>query len=786
MNRMLQFDEWTKAIENVYESMEEQPRSSEARAAELYTQLTHWRESIEEEKLRPWEALLYTCLGVLRWHNDDARRAGEWLAHALALDDSQQIAWEYSEKVALAQLAHLFDGVMLLPLRQVDPTEYRKGKTIELQQEVQRLLGDVYVLGQRYLIQGEQAAAKIDGQKDVFRQASANLEALPTLGRELEECALIYSRSINGLYAPEEFLVELNSAIQELDKYFERWNQLFSPYRRDTASELSALEKLDALIGMSGIKRRISDLYYFLLYLARRNEQGYTMRDDIGLHAILMGNPGTGKTTIARLLAEIYHELGLLPSSSVIEVDRSQLVGSYIGHTEQKVMDAVERAIGGVLFIDEAYSLKRSGSAENDFGQVAVDTLVAAITNGEYAGKFVVVLAGYPEEMRSFLLANPGLRSRFPESGHFVLPDFTMEELVAIGRLVARDNEFILTEGAIDALWERVEMEKVDATFGNARTVKNIILDAVTAKGQKLAKTKQLPQDEYTFLYAEDFVRSVPQTKSAHKMLHSLIGLQNIKDEISTLFAFLSIQQKRKEHGLPSLPVELHAVFSGNPGTGKTTVAHIYAAILKEVGILKRGHLITVGRADLVAEYVGQTAAKTKRKITEALGGVLFIDEAHALLPSGPNDYSLEAIDTLVEEVTKHRENLAIILAGYPGLMDELIESNPGLRSRFTKYLHFPDYSVEELVEVAKKYAEHMKYQLSAKAVEKLRESFAKQGGRRDGNARLARSIVDGAVQQQAKRLMESGQEAFTTDELMQLDEGDIHAVLHSRMESGM
>lgn len=775
MNRTLQFDEWTEAIEAVYASLEDQqPRSNEARAAELYAQLAHWRETIEADRLRPWEARLYTCLGVLRWRSDrDARRAGEWLARALALDSTQNIAWQYSEKAALSQLATLFDGVLLPSLRQVDPAEHKKQKVMELLQEMHRLTGEVHRSGQQYILQGRQAAAHTNGENERFEQAFALLEALPKLGRELEERAQAYSRSINGLYAPEEFLIQVNASLQALTEYLERWNRLFSPYRHDVASVPSALEKLDALIGMNEIKKRISDLYYFLLYIARRKEHGYTMRDRIGLHAILMGNPGTGKTTIARLLAEIYSELGLLPSASVIEVDRSQLVGSYVGQTEQKVMEAVQRAVGGVLFIDEAYSLKRSGSAENDFGQVAIDTLVAAMTSEEYAGTFAVVLAGYPEEMRSFLLANPGLRSRFPESGHFVLPDFTMEELLDIGRLVARENEFVLTESAVQALAERIDRAKVDLTFGNARTVKNIMLDAVTAKGQKLAKTKQLPEDEYAFLYAEDFMQPQPKEKPVWEMLQSLVGLQNVKDEISTLSAFLTIQQKRKEQGLSAMPIELHAVFSGNPGTGKTTVAHAYAGILKEAGILKRGHLLTVGRADLVGEYVGQTAVKTKRKITEALGGVLFIDEAHALLPSGPHDYSVEAIDTLVEEMTKHKENLAVVLAGYPALMNELIEMNPGLRSRFTKYLHFPDYSAAELVEIAEKYAAYLEYELSAAALDQLHEYFNEHdtGG---GNARQARSAIDRAIQQQAKRLIGNGQERFTRDELRQLTAADI------------
>lgn len=349
-----------------------------------------------------------------------------------------------------------------------------------------------------------------------------------------------------------------------------------------------------------------------------------------------------------------------------------------------------------------------------------------------------------------------------------------MDELTAIGQLVARDNEFVMTESALTALEERIEAERVDTTFGNARTVKNIILDAITSKGRKLARTEELPSDEYTILYAEDFALPEPKVRSATESLERLVGLASIKDEISTLFSFLSIQQKRKEQGLLAVPVELHAIFSGNPGTGKSTVAQVYASILKEVGMLKRGHLVTVGRADMVAEYVGQTAARTKRKIAEALGGMLFVDEAHSLIPTGTNDYSAEAIDTLVEEMTKHKENLVVVLAGYPELIKELLNTNPGLRSRFKKQFHFPDYSPEQLVEVAKRYASDIGYYLSLTALSRLQRIFVERGGGVNGNARLARTVIEEAAQRQARRLTDTGQTSFTTEELTRLEEADV------------
>jgi SpoVK/Ycf46/Vps4 family AAA+-type ATPase len=239
---------------------------------------------------------------------------------------------------------------------------------------------------------------------------------------------------------------------------------------------------------------------------------------------------------------------------------------------------------------------------------------------------------------------------------------------------------------------------------------------------------------------------------SPYDKLGRLIGLESLKDEIQSLISFVKMQQYRRKQQLPTVPIQLHAVFTGNPGTGKTTVAQIYAELLRDCGILKRGHLIVASRADFVAGYVGQTAGKTKKKIREALGGVLFIDEAYSLLGHSSHDFGKEVIDTLVDEMTKQNENLVVVLAGYPNEMDHLLESNPGLRSRFKKFFLFPDYSPEELLAIMEAYAEGFQYQIISEARELLKNTLDTK--KFNGNGRFATNLVDEMIQAQALRLM--------------------------------
>ena len=261
-----------------------------------------------------------------------------------------------------------------------------------------------------------------------------------------------------------------------------------------------------------------------------------------------------------------------------------------------------------------------------------------------------------------------------------------------------------------------------------------------------------------------------------YQELDELIGLGAVKEEVRSLANFVKIQKQRKEKGLKTPKMSYHLVFTGSPGTGKTTVARIVARIYKDLGILKSGHTVETDRSGLVAEYVGQTAMKTNAIVDSALNGVLFIDEAYALVPEGaPADYGQEAISTLLKRMEDNRDCLVVIIAGYPDEMQRFIDSNPGLQSRFNRYINFPDYSAAELVDIFKMYMKKSQYTLSDDGQRMLSQKLeyaVLHKNRNFGNARYVRNVFEKAIQEQANRL--AGKRNLSEQQLSQIEASDL------------
>ena len=510
-----------------------------------------------------------------------------------------------------------------------------------------------------------------------------------------------------------------------------------------------ALESLNSMIGLESVKHEVLSLKNIVEMQKRQLEQGLSVVP-MSYHCVFTGNPGTGKTTVARIIAQIYKGLGILKKGHLVECDRSSLVAGYVGQTAIKTNEVVDKALDGVLFIDEAYALAKDGDS---FGQEAIDTLLKRMEDNR--DRLVVIVAGYTNEMKTFIDSNPGLKSRF--NRYIEFEDYSAEEMLTIFKNLATQQKHTISEDCEKTLLNIFKdvKECEDNSFGNARGVRNLFEKALINQANRLARNPEFEQSEFM---PEDFEDGRPKKikkVDAMAQLTSMIGLQSVKQEVLTLRNIVAAQKKRAAAGLPVLPMSYHCVFTGNPGTGKTSVARIVAEIYKDLGVLRKGHLVECDRSSLVAGYVGQTAIKTNEIIDKALDGVLFIDEAYTLAKDG-DSFGQEAIDTLLKRMEDDRKRLVVIVAGYTNEMKNFIESNPGLKSRFNRYIEFEDYTIDELVELFKKLAEGQKFVLSDGFEEQLKlvlRNILSENAATFGNGRGVRNLFEKTVLKQANRL---------------------------------
>lgn len=528
-----------------------------------------------------------------------------------------------------------------------------------------------------------------------------------------------------------------------------------------------SLKEINSLIGLNSVKKEINDLVKLSRYFV---EEGISLQSKISSHSLFIGNPGTGKTTVARIYSKLLSSLGLLEKGHLIETDKQGLIAPYIGQTAEKTNQLIDKALGGTLFIDEAYSLTSGGDKESSFGKEAVDTLLKRMEDDR--GKFIVIAAGYTNEMKSFINSNPGLESRFSKTLFF--EDYNPDELIAIGDRILKKKNCELDAKTRESLqkYYNEEYRKRDRSFGNARIVRNIIEKAVN---NLMLRVAEIPADERenentSTLILDDIkdIISAPQEARQYKIkgdpeklnslldeLKNLAGLETVKKEVEKLLNGIKVAEMRRARGLRVIDKSLHSIFSGNPGTGKTTVARLLSKIYKEMGLLEKGHLVEVDRSDLVAGYQGQTAIKTDKIIEKSLGGTLFIDEAYTLSRGG-NDFGQEAIDTLLKRMEDYRGNIVVIAAGYTKEMEQFAASNPGLQSRFTNFFFFDDYKPRQLLEIAHNIALQSGYHLDEGALQLMLEKFSELYQNRDenfGNARTARNILYEAVSNQEERI---------------------------------
>lgn len=566
-----------------------------------------------------------------------------------------------------------------------------------------------------------------------------------------------------------------------------------TPAKEETMEEL--LGALDGLIGLTNIKKSVRDHISYLNFLKLRKEKGFEENSKINLHSVFTGNPGTGKTTVVNMLGKIYKKMGLLSKGHVVEVDRADLVGEYIGQTAPKTKKAIESAKGGILFIDEAYALARAGDDSKDFGKEVVEIILKEMSDG--TGDIAIMAAGYPKEMETFLESNPGMKSRFAH--YYEFEDYLPEELLAIAIAGTEKKGVKLADDAVKYLEEQfVEAYRTrDRTFGNARMALGVIEAGkmnMALRLMQLGDVDKLDNEVLSTITLDD-IRKAFGGRTRKKAdiginekllregldeLNSLVGMSNIKAEVNELVKLVRFYRETGKDVTNRF--SLHSVFTGNPGTGKTTVARIIAKIYKGLGLLEKGHIVEVDREGLIAQYVGQTAIKTGEKIQEAIGGVLFIDEAYALSDgsgktAGGGNFGDEAIQVILKRMEDLRGQFAVIVAGYPDNMHQFMEANPGLKSRFDRKFEFLDYSADELFTIALALLNKEGLTPTPSALEHIQKYLAHLYENRDkyfGNARTVRQMIAEAVKNQHLRMASLASSDRTKEALSTLSMEDV------------
>ena len=672
--------------------------------------------------------------------------------------------------------------------------------------------GDQYTENTEFKDELEDAISKAEGilakkyVLDIADDGSDELKEMLTClwnSIELIMCAPLFIKNYDylqesGGVSEKEFLeglsaklleryAEFNASVQKESLFFAKTeDELFELYKQLIALDKFGFlvpagttlinigeseKKLGELIGLSGIKESIRKIKAYAL----NNKDS----EDLNIHMCFLGNPGSGKTEVARYIAGILYENKILPTNKVIEVDRSGLVSQYFGATAEKTSRVISRAMGGVLFIDEAYALGNNADVGTDYGKEAIDTLVKAME--DYRGKFCVILAGYKNEMLQMLSTNPGFKSRIQFMLDF--PNYSRDELKSITELMLKNRHYTIGDTALSRILDITDIKRKDPNFANAREIRNILDQVIMCQNLRRAGSDDTELGIVDVnKYIQDAKINLPTsgTGTANRILtgeeelDQLIGLAAIKRMIKKIKAYAKRNQGQEGFNL-------HMCFYGNPGTGKTEVARILSRILYDAGVLPEAKLVETDSHGLLGKFVGETAPKTQAKINDAMNGVLFIDEAYSLVSTntasgGVTSYGEEAIAVLLKEMEDRRGQFCVILAGYKDEMKTMLSANPGLESRIQFTLDFPDYTREELGEIAVAFLKKKKYEIDEPALNRLLNVTEYYRNRPNfANARTVRNILDQVIMNQNLRTEDTdGDNLIVVDDVEDylMDEG--------------
>lgn len=546
---------------------------------------------------------------------------------------------------------------------------------------------------------------------------------------------------------------------------FERDDLLGPKATEQALISSSAWQDLLKMEGLASVKKSLKQLLDLVVNNAGREEREQKLLNT-ALNRVFLGNPGTGKTTVAQLYGRILADLGLLSKGEVLLKTASDFVGNAMGCSEEMTRGILEQAKGCVLVIDEAYGLysAASGGKNEPYREAVINTLVEQI-QGVPGEDRAVILLGYKEEMEEMLSkTNPGMSRRFQLENAFVFEDYDDTALVKILKFAAsKDGLQVSTETAIFAV-KRLTKARAGPHFGNAGAVNNLLSSAKLRMQDRLTVNRNRQQKQDDVLLSEDFVPPgyTEEVMTADSLLQGLVGCHSIRSKLED---YRDVVEGYRAMGKdPKDVLSFNYIFTGAPGTGKTTIARLLGKMFLSLGLIPTDDFIETSASDLVPGYVGQTGGKTREIFSKARGKVLFIDEAYQLNPKHGGSFMQEAVDEIVKCLTHqdYKGKMIVILAGYEKEIDEMLDVNQGLRSRFTERIPFDDFSVETIQDMLLN-----RLQLANSAIDHLADIAGKvKGLRAFANGRDVDAFVKKTEMQVVKRLRVNPDQEVTLDDM--------------------
>lgn len=462
-----------------------------------------------------------------------------------------------------------------------------------------------------------------------------------------------------------------------------------------TVNADAAYATLCAMDGMQNVVNQITSLKNLIINARQQKEETGRSTITVYPHMAFVGNPGTGKTTVAQLVAQWFREENVLSKGTFVSATVGDLIGQYVGETRIKTQALCERAKGGLLFIDEAYGLraKKSDTGSANYEAEAVEVLIQYMTKPD----FMVVLAGYKHEIDDLLdNGNPGLKSRITPDQRIVFEDYQPEILI---KILQRNLTYPQTEEfqtAIRMLVEVMYAQRNLRTWGNARAMEQLaaqIYKEFFAGNDRVLDVCHIPAELMTMINTQ-----VKSEKEVMLGLNSLVGLHSVKQMITALYRKMRRNRLRMKEGLPVKEEDMIFVFKGAPGTGKTTVARMLGGILHNLGMLNSDELVEVKKGDIVSQYAGGTEEKIEDLFASNVGKTIFIDEAYSLCENGNTSIITQLVGLLTDP--RYKGKLALVFAGYPAEMDRFLSMNVGMKRRMKHIIQFDNYSNEELLDI--------------------------------------------------------------------------------------